>query len=97
MTTKISTAEVRLRIGDLLNRVALRGDEFVIERKGKPMAALVPVARLEQMRRAARTALAEFFATPPSKGDPSDDEVMRIAVDAQRKVRSRARRAGRGR
>jgi prevent-host-death family protein len=43
MVKKISTADVRLRIGDLLNRVALRGDEFVIERKGKPMAALVSV------------------------------------------------------
>ncbi len=97
MSTKISTAEVRLRIGDLLNRVALRGDEFVIERKGKPMAALVPVERLEQMRRAARTALAEFFATPPEKGEPTDDEVMRIALEAQRRVRSRSRRPGRGR
>ena len=45
----ISTADVRQRIGDLLNRVALRHDEFIIERKGKPLAALVPVERLEQM------------------------------------------------
>jgi antitoxin (DNA-binding transcriptional repressor) of toxin-antitoxin stability system len=46
---KISTIDVRQRIGDLLNRVALRHDEFVIERKGKPLAAPVPVERLEQM------------------------------------------------
>ena len=51
---KISTIDVRQRIGDLLNRVALRHDEFVIERKGKPLAALVPIERLEQMRRFAR-------------------------------------------
>lgn len=30
---KISTIDVRQRIGDLLNRVSLRHDEFVIERK----------------------------------------------------------------
>jgi len=29
---KVSTMDVRQRIGDLLNRVALRHDEFVIER-----------------------------------------------------------------
>src|SRR5207237_9312103 len=51
---KVSTIDVRQRIGDLLNRVALRHDEFVIERKGKPLAALVPIERLEQMRRFAR-------------------------------------------
>jgi prevent-host-death family protein len=51
MIRKVSTIEVRRRIGDMLNRVALRRDEFIIERKGKPLAALVPVERLEQMRR----------------------------------------------
>jgi prevent-host-death family protein len=43
MADKVSTLEVRQRIGDMLNRVALRHDEFIIERKGKPLAALVPV------------------------------------------------------
>ncbi len=51
MTDKVSTMDVRARIGDMLNRVALRHDEFIIERKGKALAALVPVERLEQMRR----------------------------------------------
>src|SRR5439155_3586059 len=54
MTDRVSTMDVRQRIGDMLNRVALRHDEFIIERKGKPLAALVPVERLEQMRRFAR-------------------------------------------
>ena len=48
--------DVRARIGDMLNRVALRHDEFIIERKGKALAALVPVERLDQMRRFARAA-----------------------------------------
>jgi prevent-host-death family protein len=54
MSGKVSTMDVRARIGDMLNRVALRHEEFIIERKGKPLAALVPVERLEQMRRFAR-------------------------------------------
>ena len=41
-------------VGDLFNRVALRHDEFIIERSGMPLAALVPLERLEQMRRLAR-------------------------------------------
>jgi len=54
MEETVSTLEIRQRLGDLLNRVALRHDQFVIERKGKPLAAMVPVERLEQMQQAAR-------------------------------------------
>jgi prevent-host-death family protein len=95
MTEKISTADVRLRIGDLLNRVALRGDEFVIERKGRPMAALVPVARMEQLRRLARDGLIEFLESR-GESDLTEDESMKLALEAQRWARTRARRAGRG-
>ena len=60
MPERVSTLDVRQRLGDMLNRVALRHDEFVIERKGKPLAALVPVERLEQMRRFARRRALDF-------------------------------------
>ena len=53
MTRTISTLEARRQLGDILNRVALRHDQFIIERKGQPLAAVVPVERLEQMQRAA--------------------------------------------
>src|SRR5258708_39354495 len=65
MTDKVSTMDVRARIGDMLNRVALRHDEFIIERKGKALAALVPVERLEQMRRFARRHALDFMAHSP--------------------------------
>src|SRR5205085_1997153 len=55
MAEKVSTMEVRQRIGDILNRVALRHDEFIITRKGKALAALVPIERLEQMRHFAKS------------------------------------------
>ena len=57
MIEMASMLEFRQRLGDLLNRVALRHDEFVIERKGKLVAAMVPVERLEQMQQAARLRL----------------------------------------
>jgi antitoxin (DNA-binding transcriptional repressor) of toxin-antitoxin stability system len=50
VTEKVSTVFVRRRIEVLLNRVSLRGDEFLIVRRGKTLAALVPVARFEQMQ-----------------------------------------------
>ena len=83
MTDRVSTMDVRARIGDLLNRVALRHDEFIIERKGKPLAALVPVERLQQMRRFARRHALDFM----EQQQPSaltDAQASKLAADAKR-------------
>ncbi len=89
MSEKVSTMDVRARIGDLLNRVALRHDEFIIERKGKPLAALVPVERLEQMRRFAHQRALEFLER--QKAGPgnrlTDEQAMELALEAQREAR----------
>lgn len=92
MPEKVSTMDVRQRIGDMLNRIALRHDEFIIERKGKPLAALVPVERLEQMRRFARHHALNFMEQ--QKGSSlTDTQAMEVALEAQR----RARKAGKSR
>lgn len=95
MTERVSTMDVRARIGDLLNRVALRHDEFVIERKGRPLAALVSIERLDQMRRFAREHALEFLERQRGgAGDQiSDREAMDIALAAQRAARRSLRRA----
>ncbi len=97
MTERVSTMDVRQRIGDMLNRVALRRDEFIIQRKGKPLAALVPIERLEQMRRVARQGLREVLTL--QKTGPgsrlSEWEATAVALEAQRAARrkTRARKA----
>ena len=90
MTEKISTLEIRQRLGDILNRVALRNDQFIIERKGKPMAAMVPVGQLEQMQRAARLHLLEVLERQP--GAVSAKEADRIANEAKHRTRKRRRK-----
>lgn len=89
MTERVSTMQVRSRIGDLLNRVALRHDEFIIERKGEPLAALVPIERLEQMREYAREHALEFLEQQKAGlGDLlSDEETMDLALRSQRAAR----------
>lgn len=86
MTDKVSTMEVRQRIGDMLNRVALRHDEFIIERKGKPLAALVPIERLEQMRRFARRHALDVMEQQKG-GVLTDNQAMELGLEAQRWAR----------
>ena len=83
--------EIRQRIGDLLNRIALRHDEFIIERKGKPLAALVPVERLEQMRRFARRHALDFMAGQKD-GSLTDQQAMELAREARRWARKPTRK-----
>lgn len=87
MSEKVSTMDVRQRIGDMLNRVALRHDEFIIERKGKPLAALVPVERLEQMRRFARRHALEFM-DQQQPAALTDTQAAELAADAKQRARS---------
>ena len=41
----ISAVEARQKLGELLNRVVLRQEEIVIERAGKPLARISPIAK----------------------------------------------------
>jgi prevent-host-death family protein len=86
MAERVSTIDVRQRIGDMLNRVALRRDEFVIERKGKPLAALVPIERLEQMRRFARRQALDFMDEQRASA-LTEREASDLALEAQRLAR----------
>src|SRR5471030_86383 len=94
MTDRVSTMEVRQRIGDMLNRVALRHDEFIIERKGKPLAALVPVERLEQMQRFARRHALEFMEEQKPSA-LSDRQAAELAAEAKRWARNQGAKSRR--
>ena len=85
----VSTMEVRKRVGDILNRVALRGDEYLVERKGKPLAVVMPVEKAESIRRAARLRLGDWLARPNAA--KTDAEAMTLANAARRSARTSKR------
>jgi len=49
--TSIPISEAREHLADLGNRVALRGERLIVERRGKNLFALVPVEDLELLER----------------------------------------------
>lgn len=50
---KITAMQVRQQLGELLSRLKLRGEEFVIEQYGRPTAVLLPYAKVAEYREAA--------------------------------------------
>lgn len=68
MMTKLAASQARDSFSDTLNRVAYRGERIVLRRRGKDLAAIIPMEDLrliEKMEdetdvREARKALAEM-------------------------------------
>ena len=48
MVKKVTAIKARHNLGQLLEEVYYRGDQYVIERAGRPMAAVVPLWQLEE-------------------------------------------------
>jgi hypothetical protein len=86
MKEHISTMEVRRRLGDILNRVHLRHDRFVIERKGTALAAVVPVETLEAMERLSREVLVDLLARS-GRGVGTDSAALELADQAKHATR----------
>jgi prevent-host-death family protein len=78
MQKKISAMEARKNFGQVLNEAAFRGDEFIVERAGKAMAAIVSMEKYEIMRLSreeARTA-ADIIKDKMQGADPSSTEAL---------------------
>lgn len=55
MTKRISAAQAKAHLSDLMAQVAYGGEHYVIERRGKPLAALVSVDDLERLEQGRAT------------------------------------------
>lgn len=94
MTHTITAIKARQNMGEMLNRVLLKRDEFIIERGGKPMAAVIPVDRLEQIKAAARLFLTQTVSRihAANKGLKIDADALADEVKHSTRPKSRARR-----
>jgi len=74
MTKTITTQELGQAVDRIIEDVN-RGDQFVIQRDGKPVAAVVPIEEFEE-RRVARQSLMELVTEVSSKNwDKTQTEV----------------------
>lgn len=95
MIRKVNALKVRKNLGQLLEEVYYKGDQYVIERAGRPMAAVVPVWQLKEWRerRARFFGMVDELRSKSKKLKP--EVVEREVADAVRAVRTRSRRRAR--
>ena len=77
--------EARQKFGEILNRVNLVHDQFIIERNGKALAAIVPISILQELQNFARKSVTQFLK--PNGSELSDEEAMELANEAKKESR----------
>ena len=89
MLKTISAMKIRQNLGQVMNEVAIRGDDYVVERAGKPMVAIIPMEKYRRLQRDLDEFYAEVreFQTASGKADPKEvDEAISEAVAAAKKT-----------
>lgn len=71
MEHRISATELARKLGDILGQVRYRGDSFVVERNGNPVARIVPLP--ERVILSLREALSAWRAAGQPDPDFADD------------------------
>ncbi len=55
MATRVGALEAKNKFSELMEKVAHRSERFLVERRGKAMMAMVPVADLERLEATEQT------------------------------------------
>ena len=52
MLKTITAIKARQNLGQLMNEVVIKEDDYIIERAGKPLVAVIPIEKYRQIQRA---------------------------------------------
>ena len=91
MEKTIAAFEARRKFGKILQEVAGKGDKFVVERHGEPVAAVVPMEVYENWKRQ-RTEFFDLIRTMQQEADLDPEEAERAANEAVQAVRAKAQK-----
>ena len=91
MLKKVNALKARQNLGQLLEEVYYQGDHYIIERAGKPMAAVVPVWFVEAWQKRRE----EFFAMVDAAREANKEVPIEVieqeVAEAVQQVRREAR------
>jgi len=95
MYKTISALKARQNLGQVMNEVVLKGDDYVIERAGKPLVAIISMEKYQSLRQE----MGEFFeslskmrANLKREDERKMDQMVREAVRSYRKSKARLKK-----
>ena len=88
----LDTNAVRDHLGEILDEAHYQGNEFVIQRRGKPLAVIIPYSRYEQMEKRREAAFRVFHEIWEANKDADPNEVAEVVEQEVEKMRAERRR-----
>ncbi len=85
----IGAFEARRQFGRILQEVVARGDKYVVERHGEPVAVLVPIEVYEQWKRR-REAFFDQMEEVAARANLPPEDADSLAQEAVQAVRARS-------
>ena len=92
MYKTISALKARQNLGQIMNEVALKGDDYIIERAGKPLVAVIPMEKYQSLQKdwdEFFEGLAEMSVNVKEQDYELVDRLVDEAVHAARKPRAK--------
>ncbi len=86
MEKTIGAFAVRRQLGKVLQEVVAKGDRYVVERHGEPIAAVVPIEVYDQWKKA-RDDFFDRLRVISQKANVTPEEADKLAKEAVRQVR----------
>ena len=89
MLKKITAVKARQNLGQIMNEVSLLGDDYMIERAGKPIAVIISIDKYQSVQAKREEALRRLNQIWDKMGDVDPDTLEQLVDEAGRKSRKR--------
>ena len=88
MEKELGITEARKQFASLVEHVKYQGDSYVIVRRGKPAAALVPINIYDRWRKEREQLFEVISKIQEANPQVDPDQVMKDVLEAQQAIRS---------
>jgi prevent-host-death family protein len=90
MTRVMGVTEARSRLGEIVDRVRYQGDAVLLEKNGRPAAALIPLGLFEQLRKQDPPATVADAPPHNEAGEMDENELLAVISEAVQAIRAKA-------
>jgi len=90
MLKKITAVKARQNLGQIMNEVSLLGDDYMIERAGKPLAVIISIDKYQSVQAKREEATRRLNQIWGKMSDADPDTLEQLVDEAVRKSRKKA-------
>ena len=91
MERAVTIEDARKKLGDLVEGARLRGDQYIISKKGKPAAAIVPLEIVKKHKEAKKALLMLIEEVHEKNKAGKSEEIENLIDEAVKWARRRAK------